>query len=148
MTAVALSANGPADRSSSMSQASRKSMRKSGEALRSFGVIEPQFFAERVATFLRMMHPQKTADSVAADTGIPTKTVAKWLQGAAGPTGRYYHQLLGAYGFELYVYVNPDASSAEMREAARIQHQHRLERQNEDLRRRLAGQLSEIWGTR
>lgn len=126
-------------------------MRKSGEALRSFGETVPQVFAGRVAAFLRMIHPLKTAACVEADTSgrIPAKTVSKWLEGAASPNGQNYNELLALpYGAELFVYVNPDASSSEMREVARLQHQARLERENAELRARLSGQLTEIWGGR
>ncbi|MGU3664435.1 hypothetical protein ACLBX9_09655 [Methylobacterium sp. A49B] len=139
---------GPLTQLTSMSQASRKSMRRSQAAVRKVGVIEPQIFAQRIAAFLRLIHPQKTAACVEADTRIPAKTVSKWLEGASSPAGKAYHQLLAVYGMELFYYVDPDASTAEVREAARICQQARLERQNAELQRRLAGQMAEIWGPR
>lgn len=53
---------------------------------------------ERVTTFLRGRHPVKTADNVAADTGIPVNTIKTWLQRGSAPDADGYTLLWLAYG--------------------------------------------------
>lgn len=53
---------------------------------------------ERVAEFLRRRHPKKTADNVAAETGIPVKTIRTWLQRGSAPDAEGYTALWIAYG--------------------------------------------------
>lgn len=53
---------------------------------------------ERVVAFLRRRHPLKTADHVAAATGIPVNTVKTWLQRASAPDAEGYTALWIAYG--------------------------------------------------
>ena len=113
-------------------------MRKSGEVLRTIGVLEPQIFGSRIAEFLRGIHPIKTALSVEAETRISAKTVGKWLEGASSPSGNAYHRLIEVYGPELFVFVSPDASPESLRDAARICQQARLERQASVIRQQLA----------
>lgn len=119
-------------------------MRKSGVVLRKIGVLEPQIFGERIAEFLRGIHPTKTAACVEAETQISSKTVGKWLEGASSPSGNAYHRLIEVYGPELFVFVSPDASPASLREAARICRAARLERQASTIRQ----QLSDVLGGR
>lgn len=61
---------------------------------------ERQSLGERVVTFLRARHPMKTADNVAADTGIPVNTVKTWLNRASAPDGDGYTKLWVAYGLD------------------------------------------------
>lgn len=119
-------------------------MRKSGAILRRVGVLDPQTFAARIADFLRSIYPQKTAQCVAADTDLSPKTVAKWLEGAASPKGNAYHSLIGAYGPEIFVFVDPEGSPESLREAARQCAQARLERQRDALERSIA----DLWSGR
>lgn len=113
-------------------------MRKSGEALRKVGAIDPQSFGNRVADFLREAHPIKTALSVEADTGIPAKTVSKWLEGASAPSGAAYHRLIKVYGPELFVFVTPDSAPISLRDAAAAAREARLETKLSDMRRELS----------
>lgn len=53
---------------------------------------------ERVTAFLRQRHPAKTADNVAADTGIPVNTIKTWLQRGSAPDADGYTLLWLAYG--------------------------------------------------
>lgn len=53
---------------------------------------------ERVSMFLRRMHPLKTADNVAAETGIPVNTIKTWLQRGSAPDAEGYTALWVAYG--------------------------------------------------
>lgn len=139
---MAASSSMPASRApSSMFTASEKGMRKSEVVLRKVGVLHPHVFGERIAEFLRGIHPVKTALNVEADTGISNKTVSKWLEGASSPSGAAYHLLMGIYGPELFVFVDPDASPASLREAARVCAQTRMERQVEALQ----GKISSLW---
>ncbi|WP_162559738.1 hypothetical protein [Methylobacterium radiodurans] len=139
MTAASF-ASGP----SPMHTASGNGMRKSGVTLRKIGVLEPQIFGERIAEFLRGIHPTKTALCVEAETQISSKTIGKWLEGASSPSGNAYHRLIEVYGPELFVFVSPDASPASLREAARICAQARAERQRDAIEREIAA----LWGAR
>ena len=51
-----------------------------------------------LANFLRREHPIKTADGVEGQTGIPAKTVRKWLDGETSPNGAAVLTLALAYG--------------------------------------------------
>lgn len=53
---------------------------------------------ERVSAFLRRMHPSKTADNVAAETGVPVNTIKTWLQRGSAPDAEGYTALWIAYG--------------------------------------------------
>lgn len=53
---------------------------------------------ERVSAFLRRRHPMKTADNVAAETGIPVNTIKTWLQRGSAPDAEGYTALWIAYG--------------------------------------------------
>lgn len=53
---------------------------------------------ERVSAFLRRRHPSKTADNVAAETGIPVNTIKTWLQRGSAPDAEGYTALWIAYG--------------------------------------------------
>lgn len=55
---------------------------------------------ERVSAFLRRMHPTKTADNVAAETGVPVNTIKTWLQRGSAPDAEGYTALWIAYGPE------------------------------------------------
>ena len=54
--------------------------------------------AEPVNDYLRARHPAKTADHVAAVTGIPAGTVQKWLDRGSAPSARHFCCLIAAYG--------------------------------------------------
>lgn len=62
---------------------------------------------ERAAAFLRSRYPAKTAESVAADTGIGAETVKKWLDGSARPAWDSVFPLILAYGPAFLVAVFP-----------------------------------------
>lgn len=53
---------------------------------------------DRAVAFVRQMYPIKTADCVAADTGLPVQTVRRWLEGAAKPSWVGFSRLILAYG--------------------------------------------------
>ena len=56
--------------------------------------------AERIIAFLRRLHPLKTADNVAVETGVPAGTVQKWLDRGSAPSAFAVFRLMGAYGPE------------------------------------------------
>lgn len=67
--------------------------------------------ADRITAFLRKVHPTKSADNVAADTGLSVNTVRKWFSREATPNAYAVMLLIGAYGPELLcaALTNPPA---------------------------------------
>lgn len=59
--------------------------------------------------FLRSKHPLKTAQCVAAETGISFKTVHSWLCGNSKPGWHHTLALIGAYGPEFLAAVCPQS---------------------------------------
>lgn len=72
---------------------------------------EGQSLGERVVAYLRARHPNKTADNVAADTGIPVNTIKTWLNRGSAPDGEGYTKLWVAYGLE-FLAALPDEPPA------------------------------------
>ena len=101
---------------------SRKAQGMSGQPVGKFS--EARW--DRAVDFLRRLHPIKTADSVAADTGIKSDTVRKLLAGACEPTFRHYTRLLFAYGPEFAACVYPSAPDW-LRADVRAERRARLE---------------------
>lgn len=62
---------------------------------------------ERVCAFLRAQHPVKTAEWVAAETGIPAETIAHWLKIDGRPSAAHLLALIGAYEAEFLVSIAP-----------------------------------------
>lgn len=93
---------------------------------------------ERVVSFLRSIHPVKTTESVAAETGISSSTVAKWLERSSVPGGLAILRLAAAYGPEFLVAVYPKAP-AWLRDSHRRYRIEQIERQQEALERELEG---------
>lgn len=71
-------------------QASTKSGQLSG--------AERSAVADRVVAYLRSRHPAKTAEHVAAESGVGVDTVQKWLDRGSMPSGLALCMLIGAYG--------------------------------------------------
>ncbi|KAA2237705.1 hypothetical protein [Salinarimonas soli] len=94
--------------------------------------------AERINAFLRQLYPLKTAEAVAADTGISANTVAKWLERGSAPSTWATFRLIGAYGpeFACAVMANPPAW---LDRAAREEEQRRLRTEIAALEARLRG---------
>lgn len=61
--------------------------------------------------FLRRQHPVKTADNVAADSGVPAGTVQKWLDRGSAPSVVHFARLVSAYGpdFLATAFASPPA---------------------------------------
>jgi len=63
---------------------------------------------DRAVAFIRRLYPTKTADCVAADTGLPSQTVRRWLEGVAKPSWAGFSRLILAYGPAFLVAVYPN----------------------------------------
>lgn len=103
------------------------------------GVCEDRTVVQdRFSNFLRSKYPVKTAENVAADTGLPTATVQRWLDRGSAPSLWALGKLIGAYDAEVLCAAleNPPAWLVA---AARQQERERLEREIADLRARLDG---------
>lgn len=137
-----------------MSTASVKDMRRSSaihgkvsESNRKVGVLAPQTFGERVAAFLRLQHPVKTAQQVEALSSaggrppISADTVSKWLEGASAPAGPFFLRLVQIYGAELVLFVDPDATPHSLRDAARSEREERLRRESA----RIQAEIDGLW---
>ena len=61
------------------------------------GQLSPACTARALA-FLRNRHPIKTAEEVAAATGLPADTVKKWFDRDSAPSFAACFALIGAYG--------------------------------------------------
>ncbi|MGX5776972.1 hypothetical protein [Methylorubrum zatmanii] len=75
-------------------------MRTSSTTSRKLSAVARTDSVDRLSTFLRAQHPVKTADSVAAKTGIDSETVQKWLTKGCAPSWTAALALFGAYGLE------------------------------------------------
>lgn len=100
-------------KSSSIAQASGKTLRKSGHSHARRGGVSAQVVGERVAAFLRARHPHKTADYVACDIGISVSTVRKWIERSSAPAAAHFGLLVYAYGIEFIAAIYPGLSWAE-----------------------------------
>ena len=92
--------------------------------------------SDRFAAFLRTKYPVKTADNVAADTGLPVATVARWLDRGSAPSLGAPGKLVGAYDAEVLC-AALECPPAWLIAAARLQERERIERQIAGLRARI-----------
>ncbi|MCC0809419.1 hypothetical protein FPV16_25015 [Methylobacterium sp. W2] len=123
-----------------MNTASGKIMGKSYGRSAQLGDVDRTAVQERTTDFLRTLYPQKTADNVAADTGIAANTIAKWLDRGSAPTSWAFLRLLEAYGaeFACAVMAKPPAW---LDRAARDQRNDRLQAQIAKLQSQIDGGL-------
>jgi hypothetical protein len=91
----------------------------------------------RVAAFLRGRFPVKTAECVAAETGVAAETVRQWLKGVARPGFPHLLALIGAYGPEFLSAMFPNAPRW-LEAARRAERQRELEAELAALAARLA----------
>ena len=89
--------------------------------MRQSSAFVPTDVGDRVVGFLRRLHPSKTAQSVAAETGCGVDAIEKWLERASVPNGRAMLRLFLAYGpaFLCAVVDNPPAWLDARQSAAR-----------------------------
>lgn len=93
---------------------------------------------ERVCAFLREQHPVKTADNVAADTGIPFNTIKTWLDRASAPNAEGYTALWMAYGPN-FLAALADREPAWLQDVRRAQEAAHLKAEIAALQFKLAG---------
>ncbi len=93
---------------------------------------------ERVSAFLRRRHPSKTADNVAAETGIPVNTVKTWLQRSSAPDADGYTALWLAYGPEFLAAAAAHRSPEWLAQARRAQEAKQLKAQISALEHKLS----------
>lgn len=91
-------------------------MTKSAEKFRNFAGIDTQVWGEA----LRRRRPGKTADLVAADIGLPARTIQNWLDGRASPNASGFTRMVLAYGPDFLAAVLPECPSW-LDSAARIE---------------------------
>src|ERR1700712_5898656 len=107
--------------SSSMLQASRKSMRNSsGNSVKGWE-IDPQTWVDE----WRRMHPVKPAQCVASNLNAPLKTVEKWFAGTSRPSFDWFGPILCAYGLGFVVAGIP-APTPWLDDAAREERRQKL----------------------
>lgn len=94
--------------------------------------------ADRIAAFLRQKYPTKTAEHVAADTGISAGTVARWLDRGSAPSAWALCRLVGAYDADVLCAIL-DNPPAWLLAAARQEERERVERQIAQLRAQIEG---------
>jgi hypothetical protein len=68
-----------------------------GKASAKFGKLSDAC-AQRVVDWLRRRHPHKTAEAVAAETGLAADRVRKWLELGVSPSLAAFLALVAAYG--------------------------------------------------
>jgi transcriptional regulator with XRE-family HTH domain len=82
---------------------------------------ERETFSEKIVLFMRRKHPSKTAERVAADTGINVHTVRKFQDRVSAPSIVMLNRLAEAYGIEFLHFVfgwnflDPDGRAAKQR---------------------------------
>ncbi|WP_448148994.1 hypothetical protein [Labrys miyagiensis] len=101
-----------------------------------FGLHTGDELRDRVTSFLRKTYPNKVADNVAADIGLPVDTVKKWFARQNVPNGLAVVKLIGAYGPELAVEIMVDPPSW-LSEAKRDHERAQLKAQQDEIARRL-----------
>ncbi len=81
----------------------------SGPSSFRIGCNDGEACPDRAVAFVRRLYPTKTADCVAADTGLPVQTVRRWLEGVAKPSWIGFSRLIFAYGPAFLAAVYPRA---------------------------------------
>ena len=74
-----------------------------------------------LAGFLRRRHPSKTAEAVAAETGLPAGSVRKWIYGETTPSLSALAVLAESYGAECLAAAFLGHVPAWLDEAVRVQ---------------------------
>jgi hypothetical protein len=111
-----------------MKRSSENGMKNVSAFKRNVGVKSSLDMVDKVGDFLRSMYPQKTAECVAADTGISAKTVSKWLERSSAPGGLAMIHLAMMYGPEFLCAV-ADKTPAWLNNARKAEKAERIERQ-------------------
>ena len=122
--------------SSSMPVASEKIALKYQPDELKFHTKSPGDLATRVASYLRSIHPRKTAEEASALTGMSTQTIKTWLHGTSCPGGVALVRLIMTYGPDMLAAVCP-TPPAWLDKAARDQRTAALEQDIADKRRQI-----------
>ena len=113
----------------SMLTASGKAMAHSRPKSPANAGVSASIIGERVSTFLRGVHPARTADNVAADLAtwrISTNTIRNMLERQTAPGAILWLALIDAYGPEFLAAAHP-ARLGWLDEAARAQRKATIE---------------------
>lgn len=94
--------------------------------------------AERIIAFLRFRHPVKTADCVAADTGLAPETVQTWIDRCSAPNIVGLIYLVGAYGPDFLAACMGDRAPEWLTAAGQDAELARLKAEREALDARIA----------
>jgi|GEM_PF-2150127 len=118
--------------------AAGQSSQKLGHLSQNLGQLS-EACAERVVTFLRTQHPAKTAESVAAETGLGIDRIRKWLERGSKPSCAACFVMIAVYGPEFLSAVM-DRPPAWIATAARAARREELRAEIADLESRLAAE--------
>jgi hypothetical protein len=112
-----------------------QSSQKFGQLSQNVGQLS-EACADRVVTFLRSRYPSKTAESVAAETGLGVDRIRKWLERGSKPSCAACFVMIAVYGPEFLSAVmhRPPAWIAT---AARAARREQLRAEISDLEARL-----------
>lgn len=94
--------------------------------------------AERIIAFLRSRYPTKTADNVAADTGLGAPTVQTWIDRCTAPNIVGIIALTSAYGPDFLTACMGERAPAWLSAAHREAEAARIDREIEELKARRA----------
>lgn len=76
-----------------------QSSQKFGQLSQNFGQLSEEC-ADRVVAFLRARYPAKTAESVAAETGLGADRIRKWIDRGSKPSCAACFVMISVYGPE------------------------------------------------
>lgn len=124
--------------SSPMFTASGKDMRKSGRQHGKVFLCDGRTLRERVSSFLRAQHPDKTAAYVACEIGVPAETVRKWLEQGSVPNGAAMLALVRRYRMSFIDEVLGEDADDWIADLARQEQQERLRSEAAAINHRLA----------
>lgn len=79
-----------------------------GKTTNKFAGNDRHLVGQRLCRFLRSIHPAKTAERVAADTGLPITTVARWMEREGSPSAPALLRLASVYGPDVLAAVAPE----------------------------------------
>ncbi len=114
-----------------------KSGQKNGKFSPKFGKLSKDC-ATRAVAYLVELYPAKTAEYVAADTGLAPDTVRKWLMRVSSPSFMACMTLIAAYGPEFLAAVM-DKPPVWIDTAARAARREQLAREMAALEAEMAG---------
>lgn len=112
-----------------------------GKSDRNNGRIVPcdeRTLGERVASYLRAKHPEKTALYVASQIGVSAETVRKCLETGSVPSGAAMLALIRRYRMSFVDGVLGEDADDWIAELARQEEQRRLEAEAATIRQKLA----------